>query len=446
MLITVILAVFIMAIVGCSLQNIVEVGDVNVPENSQPVAHSQIIDSFNNEIELNTAILKAREQVGEDVLSLADITEYYCPTILLDGFTVHRIRVSEFYISYHYSDENNNDAGSFTWFRMKDPETLMNGIYDVGAMSVRELEYDGIIYVFMEFADTETGESDGYEVRWNKDGKSFGASIPAGYSDEEVLSFCNFETVSVMESDTYTPSGGNRSRSRNNNIITFDPEDTPLSGADTNPDEVQLTHEPYIFGYLDNTFRPNNNATRAEFMAIMSRITGKPLVTTGSNFPDVPDSHWAANYIRTAKSNGWISGYPSGNFGPDDPITRAEAAAVLFQVFNPVDKGNKSFSDIAGHWARNSILAVASGGNLGGYPDGTFRPDNFITRAELVRMVNVMLNRASNVESVTSFKQHMTFTDVMESHWAYKEVLEAAVGHKGEYLNSVESWTDILKA
>jgi len=219
-------------------------------------------------------------------------------------------------------------------------------------------------------------------------------------------------------------------------VVVIDPGETPLANT--------FTHEAYIFGYPDNTFRPEKHATRAEFVAIMARITDTTLVTTGPSFPDVPDSHWAVDYIRTAKANGWINGYPSGKFGPDDPITRAEAATVLARIFEPVDSGNKSFSDIAGHWARSSILAVASGGNLGGYPDGTFRPDNQITRAELVRMVNVMLNRAPDDESVTAFKQYMTFTDVPVSHWAYKEILEASVGHEGEYADDLESWMDVL--
>lgn len=245
------------------------------------------------------------------------------------------------------------------------------------------------------------------------------------HNDGSAYSATRVELVTEVSS-----SGGNGGTG--GGVVVVDPGKTPLAR--------QESHMAYVKGYPDKTFRPDSRATREEFVAIMVRIREKTLITSGRSFPDVPDGLWSADYIRTAKDAGWITGYADGHFGPKDFITRGEAAAMLYRIFEPADAKEKTFSDISGHWAEKYIRAVAESGNLSGYSDGTFKPDNTITRAELVRMVNVMLHRNANANAVAKYKQNMKFTDMPESHWAYAEVLEASLEHEAEYNGSTEGW------
>jgi hypothetical protein len=215
--------------------------------------------------------------------------------------------------------------------------------------------------------------------------------------------------------------------------------------------EVPLAdiHTSYIVGFPDGTFRPNGNATREQFVAIMVRISDKEEITSGKSFPDVTEN-WAANYIRTAKQAGWVSGYTDGTFRPANSITRAEVATILYRIFladddTLSDVKEKAFPDIGGHWAEEYIKKVAGFGDFKGYPDGTFRPNSQITRAELVTMTNKVLNRRPSEASVAKFKAAMSFSDVAESFWGYSDILEAHIGHTYIYAGEYETWESIIE-
>ena len=220
------------------------------------------------------------------------------------------------------------------------------------------------------------------------------------------------------------------------NLVTEPPRSTSGSsiGGVTVVDEgdvpLALLHTAYIFGYSDGTFRAGNNTTRAEFVTMVCRAAGAEPEESSGNFPDVQETHWAAGNIAAAKSLGWINGYPNGNFGANDFITRAEAAAILCRFTDPEVVNANKFSDIDGHWAQGFIETLASLGNLNGYPDGTYRPNANITRAELVTMINAVFIRNPDEESLNKYKPDMPFSDVIETHWAFWNILEASVDHE----------------
>lgn len=222
-------------------------------------------------------------------------------------------------------------------------------------------------------------------------------------------------------------------------VVPVDP-DKP---TDLNTEE----HIAYISGYDDGTVRPDASITRAEVAMIFYRLLDREALakydTTANTFSDVPSGQWYTAAVSTLSAMGVLSGYPDGTFRPDAPITRAELASVCVRFFAAPPSGLENpFSDIAGHWAQNAISAAARLGIVSGYPDGTFQPENQITRAETIQMVNNVLGRHTA-------KEHMlpgmvTFSDNLDaSKWYYAAIQEAANGHDYEMVAGAEHWTNL---
>lgn len=148
-------------------------------------------------------------------------------------------------------------------------------------------------------------------------------------------------------------------------------------------------------GYPDGTFRPNQPVTRAEFVTFVNRAFGIKAAGGEEVFSDVPASAWFFAEVTAAKNAGYISGYPDGTFQPNNPISRQEAAVIVAKLLGLKGSGGQfaDHQDIA-PWAREAVEAVRAAGIMGGYPDGTFRPTNSITRAETV----VTLQKALEVK------------------------------------------------
>ena len=146
-----------------------------------------------------------------------------------------------------------------------------------------------------------------------------------------------------------------------------------------------------LAGYTDGTFKPSNTITRAEIAKMVAVAKGLG-TATGSSFSDT-SGHWAVGYIEAIKTAGYINGYPDGTFRPNNNISRAEIAKIVVLAAGfTIDTSGAGFSDIAGHWASDYILTAANRGVVGGYTDGTFRPNNSATRAEASKMVSVWVN------------------------------------------------------
>jgi hypothetical protein len=205
-------------------------------------------------------------------------------------------------------------------------------------------------------------------------------------------------------------------------------------------------HIKYAEGYPEGHFGPDNRITRAEAVNIVFRLleTGGGDHGYSNIFGDVDPDEWYSNAIAYLAGIGVINGYADGSFKPDNAITRAEFVKILTGFTDSESSGDIAFSDIEGHWAFAHIVDAASRGWIKGYPDGGFRPDNGITRAEAVAIMNRMLGRGILSDDVPDWAQG--FTDVSADHWAYAEIAEASVSHLYERLASgSEIWTEEIK-
>ena len=162
-------------------------------------------------------------------------------------------------------------------------------------------------------------------------------------------------------------------------------------------------HYAYVVGYSDGTVRPNANISRAEVATIFFRLLKKEVrdgnLTTENIFADVTNGQWHNKAISTMAKLGIVKGRRADSFDPDASITRAEFAAICARFNTKPVENSGSFSDISGHWAENEIERAAAFGWISGYPDGTFRPDARITRAEAMTMINRVLCRMPQSES-----------------------------------------------
>lgn len=199
-------------------------------------------------------------------------------------------------------------------------------------------------------------------------------------------------------------------------------------------------HKPYMRGYPDGNFLPESGISRAELAAILSRtMTDGTAVGNGNaGFTDVAAKHWAAGDIRVASDRGWLKGNPGGKFQPERKLTRAELAQVLVRlpVWATAAGTEKSFTDVDGHWAAGAIADVAGSGLLDGFPDGSFRPDQPITRQETVRIFNALLGRTPERDGIVPY-----WPDVPETHQSFVDIMEASLTHRyALYETGVEIW------
>lgn len=182
------------------------------------------------------------------------------------------------------------------------------------------------------------------------------------------------------------------------------------------PEEKPAPTTGYIAGYPDHTFRPAKSMTRAEAAAILARLC--KLTGGDSTKPDFKDADgWYNAAINDVVKAGYMKGYPDGSFKPDQPITRAEFAVILSHVLK--DETTPSpFKDTAGHWAKDAIDKAYAQGIIKGYGDNTFRPDALVSRAEAVAMANRTFRLQKTVVE-------NPFTDITSDHWAYNDILTA---------------------
>ena len=202
-------------------------------------------------------------------------------------------------------------------------------------------------------------------------------------------------------------------------------------------------HFAYVQGYPDGTVKPAGNITRAETAAILFRLmdegSRKTYYSTKSGFRDVASGSWYNTYVATLNNAGVITDSSNGYFRPNEAITRAELAAMLAKFSETTGAANY-FNDVsASYWAANAIAICAKLGWINGYPDGTFRPDKNVTRAELMAMINRATGRAP--KSADAFLPGMkTWIDNTSDKWYYLDVQEATNSHSYTVKGS-ETWT-----
>ena len=208
-------------------------------------------------------------------------------------------------------------------------------------------------------------------------------------------------------------------------------------------------HFAYIVGYGNGEVQPQNSITRAEVAAIFFRLLEDGIrnenFTHQNDFSDVAADAWYCSSVSTLSRMGIIAGYPDGTFRPNAPITRAEFAAIATRFDNNGDKTPVSFTDIIGHWAEGEITVAANHGWVSGYGDNTFRPQNQITRAETMSLVNRVLKRLPET-SADLLPDMITWTDNADtSSWYYLPVQEATNSHYYEFKENskYEKWTEL---
>ena len=236
--------------------------------------------------------------------------------------------------------------------------------------------------------------------------------------------------------------GGSGGSNRPKPPVVEIPDDVPtgLNGKD---------HYAYIIGYGNNDVRPQNNITRAEVATIFFRLltdeTREANMTKSNGYNDVKDGDWFCCAVSTLSKMGIIKGYEDGSFKPNDPISRAEFAAIAARFDPDGDKTPATFADVTSHWAKDEISIAANHGWIKGYEDGSFKPDQKITRAETMTLVNRVLNRLPETKD-DLHKDMKTWVDNMdETAWYYLAVQEATNSHyfKNKTSTKFEQWTDL---
>ena len=194
----------------------------------------------------------------------------------------------------------------------------------------------------------------------------------------------------------------------------------------------------YIIGYPDESVRPDASMTRAEAATVFYRLyDGEyPAFThrmSNGTFEDVKTDYWFYKEVETLYNIGIVDGTDEYKFSPDEPVTRAEFAVMAARFADLDYTGGNIFDDVPnGHWAYSYINAAANAGWVEGYPDGSFRPDEPISRAEVVRLVNGVINRSITLDKLKELGVECPYNDLAEKHWSYCDLMEATIPHSAE--------------
>uniref|UniRef100_UPI00288A9B7F S-layer homology domain-containing protein n=1 Tax=Peptoniphilus duerdenii TaxID=507750 RepID=UPI00288A9B7F len=206
-------------------------------------------------------------------------------------------------------------------------------------------------------------------------------------------------------------------------------------------------HRKYLYGYKDHTVRPEGLITRAEAAALIARLAELDMSNNMKpNFKDTP-SAWYNTAINAVVAKNLMFADKDGDFRPNEPITRGEFARALFFIDKKNDKV-APFADVKGHVYEEAINQAYGNDRIKGYPDGTFKPDATITRAEAATILNNYADRNVTFKGMVEVhKDVVKFTDINESHWAYYEIMEAANTHEYQREKGTipETWLEILK-
>lgn len=270
---------------------------------------------------------------------------------------------------------------------------------------------------------------------YKADKATVSGTIPADKPADTVI------TVTYTKESSGGGGGGGGHRPKPKPTVEI-PDDDALGLNNTD-------HFAYIVGYGNGEVQPQNSITRAEVAAIFFRLLEDGIrnenFTHQNDFSDVAADAWYCSSVSTLSRMGIIAGYPDGTFRPNAPITRAEFAAIATRFDNNGDKTPVSFTDIIGHWAEGEITVAANHGWVSGYGDNTFRPQNQITRAETMSLVNRVLKRLPET-SADLLPDMITWTDNADtSSWYYLPVQEATNSHYYEFKENskYEKWTEL---
>ncbi len=298
-----------------------------------------------------------------------------------------------------------------------------------------KVTYDTTKYI-LTFATNGNNEVSDIRIAKDEDSEKDHPELDPVYVDK--ITFQNIYTYKRHHSSDNGNGGGKKEEKPT--VEIKDDDALGLNNTD---------HFAYIVGYGNGEVRPQNSITRAEVAAIFFRLLEDDVrdanYTRQNKFTDVSNDAWYCSAVSTLSAMGIISGYPDATFRPNASITRAEFAAIATRFDVNGDKTPASFNDIADHWAKDEIAVAANNGWVNGYEDGSFRPQNKITRAETMSLVNRVLNRKP--ETAEDLLENMTkWTDNADTNaWYYLAVQEATNSHYYEYKENsqYEKWTEL---
>ena len=305
-----------------------------------------------------------------------------------------------------------------------------------------------VTYVY-RFGSTGGGSSSHHSTRYTLHYESNGGTA---YKDERCSSGTKvtLDKTPTRESYTFTGWYADKALTQKITTVTMNSDKTVYAGWEATgvPDKLNGDdHFAYVIGYPDGKVHPKGNISRAETATIFFRLLKADIrdgnLTADNDFSDVSDGQWHNKAISTMAKLGIVKGRRADSFDPDASITRAEFAAICARFNTKPVENSGSFSDISGHWAENEIERAAAFGWISGYPDGTFRPDARITRAEAMTMINRVLCRMPQSES-DLLDSMVTWPDNKPSDWHYLAVQEATNSHDFNRQGEVgESWTKL---
>lgn len=305
-----------------------------------------------------------------------------------------------------------------------------------------------VTYVY-RFGSTGGGSSSGHSTRYTLHYESNGGTA---YKDERCSSGTKvtLDKTPTRESYTFTGWYADKALTQKITTVTMNSDKTVYAGWEATgvPDKLNGDdHFAYVIGYPDGKVHPEGNISRAETATIFFRLLKADIrdgnLTADNDFSDVSDGQWHNKAISTMAKLGIVKGRRADRFDPNASITRAEFAAICARFNTKPVENSGSFSDISGHWAENEIERAAAFGWISGYPDGTFRPDARITRAEAMTMINRVLCRMPQSKS-DLLDSMVTWSDNKPSDWHYLAVQEATNSHDFDRQGEVgESWTKL---
>ena len=345
--------------------------------------------------------------------------------------------------------------------------------YNNGSVSVNDtltytitVKNGGVALDNVTITDTFTGKGDlvfnGYTATENPDG-TYTIELGNLEANETVTITATYKvlradassdlTNAVKVNGTNPGGGGDPTPGGDTEETPVNPYHPPIRPP-VDPDKPELNtedHYAYIVGYEDGTVQPEGDITRAEVATIFFRLltdeSRNEYWSQTNPYSDVSADDWFNNAVSTLTNAGVLDGYEDGTFKPNGNITRAEFATITARFFEATYDGENLFPDIEGHWAQDYINEAANAGIVNGYEDGTFRPQQYITRAEAVTMVNRTIERHPDADHLLD--DMITWPDNPETAWYYEQIQEATNSHEytmntDDEQNPYEIWTKLL--
>lgn len=329
-----------------------------------------------------------------------------------------------------YDDKDGKNLHDFTQGLVKDVTVYAGWVKSSPTVITYRLTID---YIYAD--GSQAAESKEFDLAAGEDYRVRSPYIPGYKADRTVVEGVmpdHAVTETVIYRRVYTPGGSTV-------IPTLPKTELKFSSAD---------HFAYVNGYPDGTVKPNGNITRAEVAAILYRIMDadcvKTYYDTASSYRDVARGDWFNVYIATLENAGVIVDTRAGGyFRPNEAITRAELAAMLAQ-FSQTKGAANYFNDVpANYWAANAIAVCAKLGWINGYPDGSFCPDQTVTRAEMMAMINRALERTPKSAADLLAGMKVWSDNANVNAWYYIDVQEATNGHTYTKSGTRETWTKL---